>query len=107
MARYEWQAQPRWFGTGNRKFPLAAAVGGQWWVLRLNPFPDHSLWTLFVDGVARYDLDDAPPNWGVLAPVSALPLDPWTAESLLAPLRDFTVYASEVGQPCDDDFCCG
>lgn len=107
MAGYESQAQPQWRGTGHRKFPLAAGVDGHWWVLRLNPFPDHSLWTLFIDGVARYDLDDAPPSWGVLAPASAPPLDPWTADSLLAPLRGFTVYGSEAGKPCDDLFCCG
>ncbi|MGI5217056.1 hypothetical protein [Nocardia sp. CA-290969] len=105
MARHISQARPRWWGTGSWKFPLAAQVGGQWWVLRMNPFPDHDLWTLFIDGVARYDLNDAPPSWGDLAPVA--PLDPWTAGSLLTPLYEFAVYGSEVGQSCDDPFCCG
>lgn len=107
MAQPESQARPDWWGTGNRKFPLAAVVDGHWWVLRMNPFPDHDLWTLFIDGIARYDLNDPPPSWGALTPASAPPLDPRTADNLLTPLRDFTVYGSEVGQPCDDPFCCG
>ncbi|WP_280398408.1 hypothetical protein [Nocardia carnea] len=107
MVRRISPARPRWWRTGSGRFPLAARVGGQWWVLRLNPFPDHDLWTLFIDGAARYDLNDAPPSWGVLAPASVPPLDPWTADSLLAPLSEFVVYGSEAGQPCDDPFCCG
>lgn len=107
MTRYESQPQPQWRGTGHRKFPLAAEVDGHWWVLRINPFPDHCMWTLFVDGVVRYDIEQAPSSWGRLSIGSAPVLDPATADRILMPLRDLTVYGGEVGRPCDGDFCCG
>ncbi|MGW0182678.1 hypothetical protein [Nocardia sp. NPDC003345] len=99
-------ARPVWKRTGDRRFPVAALVDGRWWVLRMNPFPDHSLWTLFIDGVARYDVDQAPPNWGRPSAVTA-PLDAKTADAVLAPVRHLGTYGSEVGRPCDDPFCCG
>ncbi|WP_327150271.1 hypothetical protein [Nocardia sp. NBC_01329] len=107
MMRPEESARPEWRSTGNPRFPLAAEVDGHWWVLRANPFPDHCLWTLFIDGVARYDIERVPAGWGRLAPWSAPGLDPAVAESALAPIRHLGVYGSEVGRPCDDPFCCG
>ncbi|WP_246003193.1 hypothetical protein [Nocardia tenerifensis] len=85
---------------------MAALVNDRWWVLRINAFPDHALWTLFVDGVPRFDIDQAPSTWG-------RPLEPWPmlesviAEEVLAPVENFVAYGSEAGQPCDDPFCCG
>ncbi|WP_280426843.1 hypothetical protein [Nocardia carnea] len=101
------QARPEWKSTGSTKFPLAARVDGCWWVLRMNPFPDHCMWTLFIDGVVRYDLEKTPPDWGRLGLGSAPLLDQVTTDRILAPLRGFTVYGSEAGRPCDDPFCCG
>jgi hypothetical protein len=75
-------------------------------VLRVNHFPDHPLWTLFIDGKRRFDLDDAPPRWG--RPAGAvLALADADAEEALAPVRDFVAYGSEVGRPCTNLFCCG
>lgn len=103
----EVRARPDWKRTGHRRFPVAAEVDEDWWVLRLNPFPDHDMWTLFINGVARYDVTETPPTWGrpLAAPVPTL--DPGTARTILAPIAHLTVYGSEVGRSCDDPFCCG
>ncbi|ONH32602.1 hypothetical protein [Pseudofrankia asymbiotica] len=103
----ETHAQPRWRRTGNAYFPVAAAVDGQWWVLRINSFPDHPLWTLFVNGVRRLDIDDAPPSWGEPAARSAPALEPGLHAEVLNPVRGLVAYGSEVGEPCDNPFCCG
>jgi hypothetical protein len=106
MSYTEPRARPRWRGTGSAYFPVAAEVDGHWWVLRINGFPDHPLWTLFVDGVRRFDLDDAPAGWGGRPDPSAPPLDARTAQAVLEPVEHFAVYGSEVGDPCDGLFCC-
>jgi hypothetical protein len=100
-------ARPHWYRTGHPYFPTAAYVDGRWWVLRLNSFPDHPLWTLFIDGEVRVDVDDAPPNWGEPASRSAQMMDRTVADRIIAPLRDLVAYGSEVGAPCDNPFCCG
>ncbi|MEU1527242.1 hypothetical protein ABZ413_34140 [Nocardia rhamnosiphila] len=105
MTQPEALARPEWRGTGHARFPLAADVAGHWWVLRLNPFPDHCLWTLFVDAVVRYDIEEVPAAWGKPSPRSAPPLDPAVAQTVLAPVRHLAVYGSEVGRPCDCLFC--
>jgi|HigsolmetaAR201D_1030396.scaffolds.fasta_scaffold20150_2 hypothetical protein len=107
MPRPELRARPRWRQTGNARFPVAALVDDRWWVLRLNSFPDHPLWTLFVDGLPRFDLDEVPPSWGWPADRSAPVLEPGVAGRVLAPVSAFVAYGSEVGQPCHDPFCCG
>ncbi|MEU1546925.1 hypothetical protein [Nocardia sp. NPDC005745] len=107
MSYPELNAQPQWHSTANGRFPVAAHVGGQWWVLRMNSFPDHPLWTLFIDGAARFDMDDTPATWGRPSARSLPPLEPSTAEQILVPIRDFTAYGSEAGKPCDDPVCCG
>lgn len=103
----ELNARPRWQSTGNGRFPVAAHVDGQWWVLRMNGFPDHPLWTLFINGAPRFDIDDTPPTWGRPSDRSAPPLDPDAVERVLAPVRHLVAYGSEVGDPCDDPVCCG
>lgn len=105
MAPPELQAEPRWQRTGNDRFPVAADVDGHWWVLRLNCFPDHAMWTLFVDGVPRFDIDGTPPSWGRPHDRSAPLLA--NADEVLAPVENLVAYGSEVGKPCDDPFCCG
>ncbi|SCL36474.1 hypothetical protein GA0074692_4361 [Micromonospora pallida] len=106
MSRPELDARPRWRRTGHHRFPFAALVDGQWWVLRLNSFPDHAHWTLFVDGHSRLDLDDPPPAWE--RPTASAPaLDSGVAEAVVTPVQHLVAYGSEVGRPCDDPFCCG
>lgn len=103
----EWDARPSWRRTGDPYFPVAALVDGRWWVLRVNSFPDHPLWTLFVDGERRFDVDDAPPAWGRPADPSLPRLDGELVGEVLAPVEGLIAYGSEVGQPCDNPFCCG
>ncbi|WP_405165513.1 hypothetical protein OG203_10645 [Nocardia sp. NBC_01499] len=107
MAPPELDARPEWRWTGNTYFPVAALVDGRWWVLRLNSFPDHALYTLFIDGAPRFDVDDAPSTWGRPLDPSAPRLESDTAKAVLAPVEDFVAYGSEVGQACDNPFCCG
>jgi len=93
-----------WRPTENNHFPWAAQVDGTWWVLRLNNFPDHPLYTLFIDGnTARFDVEDFPSQWrkGDAA------LSKSIADAALRPVVAFVAYGSEVGQPCDNPFCCG
>jgi hypothetical protein len=98
--------RPAWRRTGNAFFPTAARVDGQWWVLRINSFPDHPLWTLFVDGKRRFDVDDAPAAWGEPSRLAVL-LETSEATDALAPVLRFEAYGSETGQPCENPFCCG
>ncbi|MFC0041936.1 hypothetical protein [Actinomadura rayongensis] len=95
---------PEWRRTGDPRFPAAANIDGCWLVLRINGFPDHPLWTPFMDGVARPDLAETFPGEG--RPLSAPPLDADLAEQVLANVRPFAVYGSENGEPCDDPVCC-
>lgn len=103
----EFRVKPSWQRTGNAYFPTAARVDGKWWVLRVNAFPDHPLWTLFVGGERRFDLDDAPSSWGAVAGDDLPHLDAEEARNALSKVRDFVAYGSEVGEPCDNPFCCG
>jgi hypothetical protein len=103
----ELDSDPDWHRTGDPKFPNAAAVAGGWWVLRLNCFPDHALYTLFINGRARFDLDDVPGAWMARLYRRELVLDAADVEQALGPVRTFVAYGSEVGQPCDNPFCCG
>jgi len=102
----EFSLRPEWQRTGNAYFPTAAKVDGQWWVLRVNCFPDHPLWTLFVGGERRFDIDDTPRAWGQPAD-QGLPLTESQVEEALRDITAFVAYGSEVGQPCDNLFCCG
>ncbi|MFC0437423.1 hypothetical protein [Kutzneria buriramensis] len=103
----ELRATPHWQRTDNAFFPVVAQVDGAWWVLRINSFPDHPLWTLFVDGTVRFDVDDAPPAWGEPASRKAPALAKDVERAVLAPVEGFVAYGSEVGDPCDNPFCCG
>lgn len=87
-------------------FPAATIENGKWWVLRVNDFPDHPLYTLFVDGQRRFDLDDRPEEWRTPAGDKHDALSIAEVLEALSPVIDFDVYGSEVGQPCDNAFCC-
>jgi hypothetical protein len=103
----ELRERPDWRSTHDNYFPVVARVHDEWWVLRLNSFPDHPLWTLLVDGGRRFDFDDAPREWSQLSRTSSLPeLEPERVEEALAPVRPLRAYGSEVGRPCDNSFCC-
>lgn len=96
-----------WQRTDERVFVHAARVDGAWWVLRLNGFPDHPLYTLFVAGAVVGDVEDLgsrAPEWDLdVTDRPAVPLE--EREELLAPLRGLAPYGSEVGEPCDGDWC--
>lgn len=98
-------ARPQWRRTEKTFFPYAAFVDGQWWVLRLNCFPDHPLWTLFIDGRRRFDFDDEPTGWGIRSTDEAPLLDDQAASEVLTPVQGLARYGSEVGAPCDDGLC--
>jgi hypothetical protein len=104
MPPAEFAARPRWRFTGDTRFPAAARVDGHWWVLRVNGFPDHPLWTLFVDGRVRGDVRATPAHWDL--PRRTDPPDRDAARAV-APVRHLRAYGSEVGRPCDDPVCCG
>lgn len=98
---------PPWHRTGSSYFPVAAQVDGHWWVLRINGFPEHLPWTLFIDGRARQDVAELPQAWGnLLTPLQPV-LSLEEARAALAPVGDLIAYGSETGTPCRNPFCCG
>lgn len=96
-----------WLRTGAPVFVHAAQVGGTWWVLRRNGFPDHPLYTLFVDGAVAGDLEDIrtrAPSWDMDVDSRPALTDAERTE-ILASLRGLGPYGAEAGQPCDGDWC--
>ncbi|NMD54653.1 hypothetical protein FK530_13225 [Tsukamurella conjunctivitidis] len=98
-----------------RYFPYAAVVDDAWWVLRVNHgFPEHDLYTVFVDGTA---VADATPGRGSspfdasLARLDQLSkgrgpqVEPAVAHAAIAPIAAFADYGSENDDTCD--FCFG
>lgn len=97
-----------WRRTGARVFVHAARVDGTWWVLRLNGFPDHPLFTLFVDGTGIGDVQDLrvnAPAWD-LDDAESPGLTDEQRDEVLTLMRGLGPYGSEVDQPCDGDWCC-
>ncbi|MER6450416.1 hypothetical protein DEJ51_03965 [Streptomyces venezuelae] len=94
-----------WYATGSGVFPHAARVGGRWWVLRLNDFPEHPLLTLFVDGRRVADLDHLPSGRrrpeDAPAPVLAAP----ERAGILDLMARLGPYGAEYGTPCAGDWC--
>ena len=96
-----------WRSTGAPAFVNAAWLDGAWWVLRLNGFPDHPLFTLFVDGVVAGDVQDIKtraPAWD-LDLTGLRPLTAAQRDEVLTSMRGLGPYGSEIGQPCDGDWC--
>ena len=86
-------AQPQWLRTGYKFFPYAAHYSGQWWVLRLNHgFPEHDLYTVFIDGNAAADITADPGSPSpLIAGVAALkPADRGAGSVALRQLRQRT-----------------
>lgn len=97
-----------WRRTDEAVFAHAARVDGAWWVLRRNSFPDHPLYTLFVDGTVIGDVEDVAiraPTWDLAVTDRPALADGQRTEAL-APVRDLAPYGSEAGRPCDGDWCC-
>ncbi len=107
MGYREYRAHPAWQKTGNPRFPIVARFDKSWWVLRANAFPDHPMWTLFVDGQRRFDVDDPPAAWGSLAEGDLPAVDESTAVDVLRAVKKYTAFGSEVGRACDNPLCCG
>lgn len=97
--------RPVWCETGTGVFPYAARAGGCWWVLRLNDFPEHPLYTLFADARVVGDIEDAPAAWR-LPPRATLPAlsSPERAE-VLRLMAGLGPYGAERGSPCAGDWC--
>lgn len=110
-------AQPQWLRTGYKFFPYAAQESGQWWVLRFNyGFPEHDMYTLFVDGRPTVDITGSADHSSALVRgVATLrPFDPGATEPTLQSDAAATVvravaryvdYGSEHDDPCI--FCSG
>ena len=93
---FDTTAPPRWHPTGYLFFPYAAEQSGHWWVLRLNPgFPEHDLYTMFVDGRAVADVTVEPDR------SLGADLDPAVAAEVVRRVSGFADYGSERGEPCD------
>jgi hypothetical protein len=112
-------AQPQWLRTGYRFFPYAAQYLGQWWVLRLNHgFPEHDMYTVFIDSRPAADITANADNPSALVasvaslkpydPAAAEPeLDAETAAAVVQRVSRFVNYGSEHDQPCifcSDDY---
>lgn len=112
-AHIDASTRPDWMRTGYKFFPYAAHQSGQWWVLRLNhDFPEHDLYTIFIDGRATADINgNANDERPIVASVGALQpfaddrgepeLSPDVAAAIVGAVADYVVYGSEVGDPCD------
>ena len=104
--------RPQWCRTGDTNFPYAAHQAERWWLLRRNHgFPEHDMYTLFVDGQAPADITAAPPHRlpspaNIAAPQPAHPdpaipmLDADTAASVVDAVARYADYGSEHGNPC-------
>ena len=104
--------QPHWLRTGYKFFPYAAPESGQWWVLRLNyGFPEHDMYTLFVDGKPTVDITGSPDHASALVRsiASLSPYDPTadepsleedTAATVVGPVSRYANYGSEHDDPC-------
>ncbi|MFI1147827.1 hypothetical protein [Streptomyces sp. NPDC020817] len=98
-------AQATWHDTGTSVFCHAVRAGGRWWVLRLNHFPEHPLYTLFIDAQVVGDIDDVPAGWR-LRPGAALPvLTASERAEVLALMAGLGPYGAEAGAPCAGDWC--
>ncbi|MFJ9777925.1 hypothetical protein ACIRVF_42920 [Kitasatospora sp. NPDC101157] len=98
-------ARVTWHDTDTAVFPYAARADGRWLVLRLNDFPEHPLYTLFIDAQVICDMDDVPVTWR-LSPRATLPVltAPGRAE-VLRLMAGLGPYGAEAGTPCTGDWC--
>ncbi len=103
-----WPPQAVFHRTGTSVFPYAALVDGRWWILRLNDFPEHPLYTLFVDSRSVTDLRDDPADWRRMSEAwaTAPVLDAAARAEVLRLMAGLGPYGAEYGTPCtDNDYC--
>ncbi|MBP0454194.1 hypothetical protein J5Y04_32375 [Kitasatospora sp. RG8] len=95
-----------WHDTGTGVFCYAARAEGRWWVLRLNDFPEHPLYTLFIDAQVIGDVVDDPAVWQQLPSSGTPPVlgAPERAE-VLRLMAGLGPYGAETGTPCTGDYC--
>ncbi len=100
-----YSARPEWFRVESHVFVFAGFESGRTWALRLNNFPEHALYTLFVDAQVVGDLEDLPTGWG-LDPLDEVPvLDRYRRSSFLESVAELGPYGTELDDPCDQDWC--
>ncbi|MFC9331135.1 hypothetical protein [Kitasatospora sp. NPDC057015] len=99
--------QATWHATGSGVFPYTARADGRRWVLRLNDFPEHPLFTLFVDGRVVGDLDDAPAAWRLPPRTTPPALTVPERAEVLRLMAGLGPYGAETGSPCTGDHCTG
>jgi hypothetical protein len=97
--------------TGYKFFPYAAKQSDQWWVLRLNSgFPEHDMYTLFVDAEPVADITEDPHHPAALVrsiaalknpSLSGPALDADTAATVVSRVARYVNYGSEHDEPCD------
>jgi hypothetical protein len=64
MTLEQWAARPiQWTSNDDAEFPYRATVEGVPLSIRINDFPDQSLYSLFERGVDLGFLDDWPSAW--------------------------------------------
>lgn len=105
-------AHPQWLRTGYKFFPYAAPQSGKWWVLRLNyGFPEHDMYTLFIDGGCVADITGDPSSQiplaasiGSLQPEDSTIVEPMldsvTAATVVGSVAQFVNYGSERNDAC-------
>ena len=94
-----------WLDTGTAVFRYAARIGTSWWVLRLNDFPEHPMFTLFIDAQCIGDLDDLPTAWRIGSGEALARLDTPERAQILDLMTGLGPYGAEVGRPCTGDWC--
>lgn len=102
--------RPLWVRTGYKFFPYAAQQADHWWVLRFNVgFPEHDMYTIFVDNQVAGDVTGDPDSSVPLiasigALSSSLPQEPMldsaTARAVVDGVARFVDYGSERGESC-------
>lgn len=102
--------RPLWARTGYKFFPYAAQQADHWWVLRFNVgFPEHDMYTIFVDNQVAGDVTGDPDSSVPLiasigALSSSLPQEPMldsaTARAVVDGVARFVDYGSERGESC-------
>ncbi|WP_194235908.1 hypothetical protein [Streptomyces sp. CB01881] len=97
--------QVAWHDTGTGVFPYAARADGHWWVLRLNDFPEHPLYTLFIDAQVIGDVDDAPTVWQLPPRTTLATLAVSERAEVLHLMAGLGPYGAETGTPCTGDYC--
>ncbi len=98
-----------WRRTGDSSFPLAAADGGKWVLLRQNDTPSHPRYTLFRNGLSVMDIGDDWPvdQYGNEPDLFAQKLAARERQLAMNTVRGLRKYGSENGEPCEDPWCCG